>query len=125
MPVIIISLLVTLLGSIGLIFIRAENNAIKLWIPQQSDFTKNYQWLYENYPPEFRQHSIIIHGDDVLTPEAIQKVSELYKLDFYTVKILVRDTMVMNLVSGCPRQQYNIAVSLQHSNTENLQPFNC
>lgn len=74
-PVIIISLAFTLLGSLGLLLLRVENNAIKLWIPQQSDFTKNYHWLYENYPPEIRQHSIIIHGDDVLTPEAIQKVS--------------------------------------------------
>ena len=73
-PVILISLLITGLGCIGLGFIRIENNAIKLWIPQQSDFTKNYNWLYENYPPEFRQHSVIVHGEDILTPEAIQNV---------------------------------------------------
>ena len=73
-PVIIISLVFTLLGCLGLMILRVENNAIKLWIPQQSDFTKNYHWLYENYPPEIRQHSVIIHGDDVLTPQAIQKV---------------------------------------------------
>ena len=73
-PVILVSLLVTMLGSSGLYFIKMENNAIKLWIPQQSDFTRNYHWLYENYPPEFRQHSIILHGEDILTPEAIQKV---------------------------------------------------
>ena len=78
-PVIIISLVFTLLGCLGLLLLRVENNAIKLWIPQESDFTKNYHWLYENYPPEIRQHSIIIHGDDVLTPEAIQKVSFLYR----------------------------------------------
>ena len=76
-PVIIISLVFTLLGCLGLLLLRVENNAIKLWIPQQSDFTRNYHWLYENYPPEIRQHSIIIHGDDVLTPKAIQKVSFL------------------------------------------------
>ena len=73
-PVILVSLLVTLIGSSGLYFIKTENNAIKLWIPQQSDFTRNYHWLYENHPPEFRQHSIIVHGEDILTPEAIQKV---------------------------------------------------
>ena len=76
-PVILISLLITSLGCIGLGFIKIENNAIKLWIPQQSDFTKNYNWLYENYPPEFRAHSVIVHGEDILTPEAIQKVSSM------------------------------------------------
>ena len=74
LPVIIISVVFTLLGSIGLTYIKMENNAIKLWIPQKSDFTKNYNWLYDNYPPEFRQHSVIIHGEDILTPAAIQKV---------------------------------------------------
>ena len=74
LPVIIISVVFTLLGSIGLAYIKMENNAIKLWIPQKSDFTKNYNWLYDNYPPEFRQHSVIIHGEDILTPAAIQKV---------------------------------------------------
>ena len=56
-----------------------ENNAIKLWIPQQSDFTTNYNWLYENYPPEFRMHSIIVHSEDILTPAAIQKVQNFAK----------------------------------------------
>ena len=74
LPVIVVSLLVTGLGAAGLASIRLENNAIKLWIPQQSDFTRNYNWLYDNHPPEFRQHSIIVHGEDILTPEAIQKV---------------------------------------------------
>jgi len=85
LPVIAISLLFTGLGCIGLAFIKLENNAIKLWIPQQSDFTTNYHWLYENYPPEFRQHSVIIHGEDILTPAAIQKMYSLYK-DVYTIR---------------------------------------
>ena len=36
-------------------FPRAENNAIKLWIPQESDFSLNYAWLWTNFPPELRQ----------------------------------------------------------------------
>ena len=38
-----------------LVISRAENNAIKLWIPQESDFSLNYAWLWKNFPPELRQ----------------------------------------------------------------------
>ena len=90
LPVIVGCFIFTSLGCLGLPFLRMENNAVKLWIPQvsyccpltpliiifwqESDFSLNYNWLWSSFPPEFRQHSVIIHGDDVLTPEAIQKV---------------------------------------------------
>jgi len=85
LPVIVACTIFTALGCCGLPFIRAENNAIKLWIPQASDFSLNYNWLWANFPPEFRQHSIILHGDDVLTPESIQKMYKIYK-EVYQVK---------------------------------------
>jgi len=78
-PVLIGCLILTGLGAAGLPFLHAENNMIKLWIPQTSDFALNYNWLWRTHPPEFRDHSIILHGDDVLTPEAIQKMYEIYK----------------------------------------------
>ena len=74
-PVICAALVFTALGCAGLPFLRLESNAIKLWIPQHSDFSTNYAWLWGNFPPEFRQHSAIIHGQDILTPAAIQKVN--------------------------------------------------
>ena len=49
LPVIIISVVFTLLGSIGLTYIKMENNAIKLWIPQKSDFTK-FLGIFDNFP---------------------------------------------------------------------------
>jgi len=79
LPVILCCVVFTGLGCIGLPFLQPENNAIKLWIPQASDFSLNYAWLWANFPPEFRQHSLILHGDDVLTPEAIQKMYKIYK----------------------------------------------
>lgn len=85
LPVIIGCVIFTSLGCLGLPFLRMENNAIKLWIPQESDFSLNYNWLWANFPPEFRQHSVIIHGDDILTPEAIQKMYKIYK-EVYQIK---------------------------------------
>ena len=85
-PVIIACIIFTAIGCAGLPFMQTENNAIKLWIPQASDFSLNYAWLWTHFPPELRQvaghpsplsspqHSIILHSHDVLTPESIQKV---------------------------------------------------
>ena len=39
---------------IGLINFTEENNAFRLWIPQDSSFAKNYGWLQENFPPDSR-----------------------------------------------------------------------
>ena len=36
------------------IYCRVENNAFKLWIPDNSDFVGDNQWLEENAPPEIR-----------------------------------------------------------------------
>ena len=33
---------------------RTENNAFKLWIPDNSDFVADNAWLEENSPPEIR-----------------------------------------------------------------------
>jgi len=79
MPVILVSMVVVGLGCAGLPYIKTENNAIKLWIPQNSDFSQNYKWLWNNFPPEIRMHSAILHSDDVLTPESIQKMYQIYK----------------------------------------------
>ena len=54
-PVITAFLVFTGLGCAGLPFLQTENNAIKLWIPQNSDFSVNYAWLWNNFPPEIRQ----------------------------------------------------------------------
>ena len=54
-PVIIGCLIFTAIGCAGLPFMKTENNAIKLWIPQTSDFSLNYAWLWSHFPPELRQ----------------------------------------------------------------------
>jgi len=84
-PVIIGCLIFTAIGCAGLPFMKTENNAIKLWIPQTSDFSLNYAWLWNHFPPELRQHSIILHSHDVLTPESIQKMYQIYK-DVYAIQ---------------------------------------
>lgn len=37
-----------------LLIIRSENNAFKLWIPDNSDFVENNDWLETNAPMDAR-----------------------------------------------------------------------
>ena len=39
---------------IGMLRYTTENNAFKLWIPDNSDFVANYAWLEQNSPPDIR-----------------------------------------------------------------------
>ncbi len=69
------------LCGIGLINYTEENNAFRLWIPEESEFVKNYEWLQKNYPPDARYSNIIITSigdkENVLTADVLQMVSIL------------------------------------------------
>ena len=58
-----VCLIVTGLAMIGLMNYRTENNRFKLWIPDNSDFIKNYEWLEENSPPDVRFNSMILASE--------------------------------------------------------------
>ena len=40
--------------SAGLIQYTPETNPYKLWIPSNSDFVRNTDWLWTKYPPDTR-----------------------------------------------------------------------
>ena len=63
--------LVTGLFLIGMINYRTENNAFKLWIPDNSDFVKNFNWLEENSPPEIRFNSLIVSSEENILRPAV------------------------------------------------------
>ena len=79
------SFTLALLCSVGLLNLQWEANAIKLWIPSESDFARNYAFLWENYAPDMRFHSLIFttdNGQNILEPRYIQKVR--HKPNCYT-----------------------------------------
>ena len=41
---------------------------------QDSDYIRDHEWLWQNFPDELRFHSVIVTGDNVLTPEYVKKV---------------------------------------------------
>ena len=67
-------LLVTGLFGVGNLKYTPESNPFKLWIPQNSDFVQNNNWLWQKFPPDTRFHSVIITADNVLTPKVLKHV---------------------------------------------------
>ena len=52
--VIVATLAVVSVCAIGIINFYEEKNMVKLWIPGDIDFAKNYHWLMKNFPPDIR-----------------------------------------------------------------------
>ena len=55
---------------------RIENSANLLWINRDSLYNVNEKWLSENFQNNQRQQVIIVEGDNVLTTQSINKVSD-------------------------------------------------
>lgn len=65
------SILVAATCAIGLLNFTAENRPTKLWIPQDSGFVENSEWLQQNFPNDIRLQSFALVNDDVLRPEIL------------------------------------------------------
>lgn len=71
---------ITALCGLGLLRFRAENEGIKLWIPRNSDFRINNDWIFENFPRGLRFNSLILtSSDNILVPEVIQTMWRVRK----------------------------------------------
>jgi len=77
---ILLSILITTLGGLGLLRFYEEGDAASMVIPRHSPFRKNMDWLDTNFPREIRTHSILYEADNVLTPEVIQAMYKQRKL---------------------------------------------
>jgi Niemann-Pick C1 protein len=65
-------LIATVLGGLGLFRFYEEADAASIVIPNNSQFRRNIDWLDNNFPREFRTHSVVYKADNVLTPSVIQ-----------------------------------------------------
>lgn len=75
---IVASVVIAATCSIGLLNFTAENRPTKLWIPQDSGFVQNSEWLQENFPNEIRLQSWVVVDDNVLRPEVLLWMLELH-----------------------------------------------
>ena len=51
-----------------------ENEGIKLWIPYNSDFRLNNDWLFEEFPRDTRFNSMIFTAENVLTADNLRAI---------------------------------------------------
>jgi len=77
----------TIICTAGTIRFTPENRPDKLWIPWNSDFVKDSDWLRVNFPSPIRFHFAIITAEDVLQPRVIQLVS--YELFLARVQVIM------------------------------------
>ena len=77
---IIICVVATVCGGLGLLRFYEEGDAASLVVPKHSQFRKNIDWIDENFPREVRVHSIVYTADNVLTPEVIRTIYKQRKL---------------------------------------------
>ncbi|XP_028144181.2 protein patched homolog 1 isoform X1 [Diabrotica virgifera virgifera] len=75
---IVICWIVVLLSALGFLRFRQEKNPLKLWVPPESSFVKDSEWLMKSLQIAYQEEVVLLTGEDVLTPEYIQK---LYQLD--------------------------------------------
>ena len=80
--VIIVSLLTTLLCSIGFLNLSFETDANKIWGPDTSIYIANNKWLNDNFPQDKRLQTLIFQssdGENILSPKSLQSMLKLHK----------------------------------------------
>eukprot|EP00088_Acartia_fossae_P046862 TRINITY_DN5073_c0_g1_i2.p1 TRINITY_DN5073_c0_g1~~TRINITY_DN5073_c0_g1_i2.p1 ORF type:complete len:1105 (-),score=246.34 TRINITY_DN5073_c0_g1_i2:820-4134(-) len=78
--IILTSFLITALSAFGLFYLRIEQQANELWIPPWSTFNTHLDWLKNNFQSKQRDELLLFESsDNILTPEAIQKMYQVYK----------------------------------------------
>ena len=80
--VILVSLLTTLLCSIGFLNLSFETDANKIWGPDTSVYIANNKWLNDNFPQDKRLQTFIFQSSDggnILSPKSLQSMFKLHK----------------------------------------------
>jgi len=73
-PVIGTCIIITALSSIGFLRFRMEHHANLLWIPADSPYNVNEDWLDEFFKRDERDQIVLFKSDNVLTPKALNEV---------------------------------------------------
>jgi len=77
--VITLSLIITAICSLGFLSFKMEHKANHLWIPVDSSYNSNKAWLDLNFKKSIRTEMAIMRADNVLTPQAVHKMLEVYE----------------------------------------------
>ncbi|XP_014230059.1 protein patched homolog 3-like [Trichogramma pretiosum] len=61
----------------GLLRFRQEKNPLKLWVPPDSDFVRDTEWLMSTFKEGQRIENFIFAAEDILQPDALMKLNEI------------------------------------------------
>ncbi|KDR12704.1 protein patched homolog 3-like [Zootermopsis nevadensis] len=65
------------LSSFGILRFHQEKHPIKLWVPKNSDFIHDTNWLTSKFREGYRIQSILITAPNVLEPQVLQKLQDI------------------------------------------------
>uniref|UniRef100_A0A1B0CNT4 Putative conserved plasma membrane protein n=1 Tax=Lutzomyia longipalpis TaxID=7200 RepID=A0A1B0CNT4_LUTLO len=74
---IILTWVSVLLCSLGFIRFHTERDPMKLWIPRESKFLKDTQWLVKSFEEGFRMELALVTAPDVLEPSVLLKLADI------------------------------------------------
>ncbi|XP_055549152.1 patched domain-containing protein 3-like [Wyeomyia smithii] len=74
---IVISWLVVACCSLGFFQFHKEKSPMKLWIPHNSKFLHDTNWLTEHFEEGNRIETVMLTAPDVLTPEVLQQLASI------------------------------------------------
>ena len=80
--VIFTSFCITLICSLGLLNLKFETDANKIWGPDTSVYIKNNQWLSDNFPQNERIQTLIFRSSidgNILSPESLKWMLRVHR----------------------------------------------
>nr|CAD7398606.1 unnamed protein product [Timema poppensis] len=64
---------IKVVSSLGLLRFYQEKHPLKLWIPPNSDFSHDTEWLITQFGEGIRTQAVLVTAPDVLTPHVLQQ----------------------------------------------------
>ncbi|XP_031837456.2 patched domain-containing protein 3 [Nomia melanderi] len=73
------SIVIVLISLSGLYRFHQEKNPVRLWIPQDSDFVRDTDWMIDRFGQGLRMENMLLTAENVLEPEALATLNEIIK----------------------------------------------
>jgi len=77
--IIVSCIVVTAFCSLGFYKFRAETKANLLWIPPDSTYNTNQEWIDNNFKKNTREEFLLFKADNILTPKSLQHMLRVHR----------------------------------------------
>ncbi|XP_052274727.1 patched domain-containing protein 3-like isoform X2 [Dreissena polymorpha] len=66
-------------AGIGLTKWHEETEYVKVWLPRGSRMYEEHEWVMKNFPESIRYEAIIIQDENVLSPQSVNAIFDIYQ----------------------------------------------